>query len=295
MNDQYSIDSRRICEITQAGYIPVNTELQCLDDAECIVYWMSRDQRIHDNWALLSCIRESQKRKIPIRILFTLVPEFLDATIRQYHFMLHGLEEVQQTAHSMGIPFHLILDSNPAKSAVAFTQVMKAGMMITDFDPLKIKLEWKKNACMGISCPFYEVDAHNVIPARFISQKTEFAAYTLRPKVHRLLSDFLLPYPDSSQFKQTALSIEESFTADDILKKVSVRRDVQKVNTYLPGSKSALSTLDLFIQKKLENYGVRRNDPNAEHVSDMSPWLHFGNISSQTIALKVNQQDKNKK
>lgn len=294
MNDQFLIDSRRIFEITQAGYIPINADLTCMDDAECIVYWMSRDQRIHDNWALITCLRESKQRNIPIRILFTLVPEFLDATLRQYHFMLHGLEEVQQTAHSMGIPFHLILDSNPGKIAIAFAQEKKAGMIITDFDPLKIKLEWKKNACMGMPCPFYEVDAHNVIPARFISQKTEFAAYTLRPKVHRLLNDFLLPYPDTAQFKQTSISIEDSFTAEDILKKVSVRRDVEKVNTYQPGTQSALSTLDLFIQKKLENYGVRRNDPNAEHVSDMSPWLHFGNISSQTIALKVKQQDQNK-
>ncbi len=294
MNDTLAIDPRRIFAITDSGFVQVNGELSCLDHAQCIVYWMSRDQRIHDNWALLTCIRESKLRNIPIRILFTLVPEFLDSTIRQYHFMLQGLEEAQQTAHSHGIPFHLILDANPAKSAITFAKDMKAGMMITDFDPLKIKLEWKKNACMGMPCPFYEVDAHNVIPARFISQKTEFAAYTLRPKVHRLLSDFLLPYPDLSQFKQTSLSINESFTAEDILKKVSVRRDVQKVSSYLPGTKSAHNTLDLFIQKKLDNYAIRRNDPNAEHVSNMSPWLHFGNISSQTIALKVKNQDMNK-
>lgn len=294
MSDTMLIDTRRIFEITDAGYVQVNGELSCLDDAQCIVYWMSRDQRIYDNWALLTCIRESKLRNIPIRILFTLVPDFLDSTIRQYHFMLHGLEEAQITAHSHGIPFHLILDANPAKAAIAFAEEKKAGIMITDFDPLKIKLEWKKNACMGMPCPFYEVDAHNVIPTRYISQKTEFAAYTLRPKVHKALNEFLVPYPDISTFKQTALNIEDSFTADDILQKVSVRRDIQTVNTFLPGTKSSMNALDHFIQSKLNHYAERRNDPNAEHVSDMSPWLHFGNISSQTIALKVKNQDKNK-
>lgn len=294
MSETFTIDPRRIHEITDSGYAPFSGDFTCKEGAECIVYWMSRDQRIHDNWALIACMNQSIKRRLPIRILFTLVPEFLDATLRQYHFMLHGLEEVQNQAIDLGIPFDLIVDKDPGKSVIAFAEKHKAGMVITDFDPLKIKLQWKQTASIGLKCPFYEVDAHNVIPARFISQKTEFAAYTLRPKVHRLLDQFLVPFPDVQSFKQENIHLECNYSAEDVLRKVGVRRDIQPVSTFSPGPNSAMNALRSFIDHKLEAYGEKRNDPNLGNVSDMSPWLHFGNISSQTIALMIKTQESNK-
>jgi deoxyribodipyrimidine photo-lyase len=178
----YKIDSRRIREITTHAYLPVEESLQFKTDGSCIVYWMSREQRIQDNWALLSALDESQKRNVNVIIAFTLVPQFLDATIRQFDFMLKGISEAQMTAHSLGIPFHFFLEKDPAKAIVSFANSVNAGAVFTDFDPLKIKLKWKHEAALSLRCPFYEVDAHNIIPARFISQKTEFAAYTSDPK-----------------------------------------------------------------------------------------------------------------
>jgi deoxyribodipyrimidine photo-lyase len=294
MSEYMIVDPKRVHEITSEGYIPFDETFKWKDGGECIVYWMSRDQRIDDNWALLACMKQARERRVPIRILFTLVPEFLDATLRHYHFMLHGLEEVQNKARDLGIPFHLILDQDPAKTVISFSKEMNAGMVITDFDPLKIKLLWKKQASVGLECPFYEVDAHNVIPARFISQKTEFAAYTLRPKIHKALDRFLIPFPDISTYKQIGLSNDIRFFTEEILKKVRVRKDIQPVNTFKPGTEAANSNLSSFINQKLNEYGVKRNDPNAGYISDMSPWLHFGNISSQTIALAVKKQLSNK-
>lgn len=46
-----------------------------------------------------------------------------------------------------------------------------------------------------VECPVYEVDSHNIVPARFISQKVEFGAYTLRPKIKRVLNEFLVDIP----------------------------------------------------------------------------------------------------
>ncbi|KAG7171337.1 Deoxyribodipyrimidine photo-lyase-like 1 [Homarus americanus] len=60
--------------------------------AECdgIVYWMCRDQRVQDNWAMLFAQRLALKNKVSLHVAFCLIPKFLDATIRQYHFMLKG-------------------------------------------------------------------------------------------------------------------------------------------------------------------------------------------------------------
>ena len=39
------------------------------------------------------------------------------------------------------------------------------------------------------------MDAHNIVPCWLASPKQEFAAYTLRPKIHRLLPDFFTDLP----------------------------------------------------------------------------------------------------
>ena len=46
-----------------------------------------------------------------------------------------------------------------------------------------------------IQIPCIEVDAHNIVPCWLASPKQEFGAYTLRPKIHRLLPDFLTDLP----------------------------------------------------------------------------------------------------
>jgi deoxyribodipyrimidine photo-lyase len=56
---------------------------------------MSRDQRVADNWALLFAQELGLKRKVPLAVVFCLVPGFLEATIRHYGFRLKGLREVE--------------------------------------------------------------------------------------------------------------------------------------------------------------------------------------------------------
>jgi len=69
-----------------------------------IVYWMSRDQRAHDNWALLFAQEMALKQKTSLGIVFCLGPKFLGATIRQYGFMLKGLQETEKNLKAGNIP-----------------------------------------------------------------------------------------------------------------------------------------------------------------------------------------------
>ncbi|KFM75820.1 Deoxyribodipyrimidine photo-lyase, partial [Stegodyphus mimosarum] len=84
----FKFNKKRVKVISEAKDIPKN--------AETIVYWMSRDQRVQDNWALLYAQYLAFKVDLPVCICFCLVPKFLDATIRHYRFMLKGLQEVSE-------------------------------------------------------------------------------------------------------------------------------------------------------------------------------------------------------
>jgi deoxyribodipyrimidine photo-lyase len=60
------------------------------EGAKSVLYWMSRDQRVRDNWALQHAFHLSVVRRVPLIVCFCLVPKFLEATERQYGFMLKG-------------------------------------------------------------------------------------------------------------------------------------------------------------------------------------------------------------
>jgi len=126
-----------------------------------VVYWMSRDQRVRDNWALLYTLELAGKGGVAV--VFCLVPEFLGATVRQYDFMLGGLKEVEEGLAAKNIPFH-VLTGNPGRRVPEFIAGSEAQALVTDFDPLRTKRRWKEEVKKRTSVPFYEVDAHNIVP-----------------------------------------------------------------------------------------------------------------------------------
>jgi deoxyribodipyrimidine photo-lyase len=251
-----------------------------------IIYWMSRDQRAQDNWALLHAQDLALQSKTALGVVFCLVPEFLGAGIRQYSFMLRGLEETEQHLKEKQIPFFL-LKGNPEVVLPQFVHKNAISALVTDFDPLRLKKEWKKRVSQKIDVPFYEVDAHNIIPCWYASPKQEFAAYTFRPKVKRMLFEFLEPYPSLKKHSipwQTKIPLIDW---EDARKGLKVNRKVKEIDWIRPGKNAGKRILNNFIKQKLFDYDIGRNDPNRDAQSDLSPYLHFGQISAQRVALEV--------
>lgn len=167
-----------------------------------VVYWMSRDQRVADNWALLYAQGLAAERQQPLAVAFWLAPTFLEATLRQYEFMLAGLAEVEQELRALGIPFHLLLGDPadgeptvPERIATGLAGQRAAGAVVTDYGPLRAGRQCRERAARLLDVALLEVDAHNIVPCWVLSGKKEFAAYTLRPKLQRLLDEFLTEFP----------------------------------------------------------------------------------------------------
>lgn len=59
------------------------------NNQSCVIYWMSRDQRVENNWALIYAQGIALEREIPLKVVFNLVPKFLDATLRQYRYLIN--------------------------------------------------------------------------------------------------------------------------------------------------------------------------------------------------------------
>lgn len=257
-----------------------------------VVYWMSRDQRVHDNWSLLFAQQTAKEKNRSLVVIFNLVPDFLEATIRQYGFMIKGLQEIESDLNSYNISFFL-LSGNPEETIPEFLKKVSASVLVSDFDPLKIKRKWKRDVAKKISIPFYEVDAHNIIPCLIVSSKLEFAAHTIRPKIHKSLFEFLDEFPKLSKMKsQEFTSTKIDWT--EIKKSLMINYEGKELDWIKPGEKAAIKVLKDFIKNKFETYHATRNDPTKDGQSNLSPYLHFGQISAQRVALTIQNLNANK-
>ncbi|MHC1709143.1 MAG: deoxyribodipyrimidine photo-lyase [Methanomassiliicoccales archaeon] len=247
-----------------------------------VVYWMSRDQRLGDNWALYHAMARARDEGRALGIMFCLAPDFLGAGPRHYCFMLEGLAEIKRSAESSGIPFFL-LEGKPSVVVPRFLQEWKISLTVTDFDPLRQKSAWKAAVMERCDSGFEEVDAHNIVPCWAASPKQEFAAATFRPKIKRHLPDRLEHLPPSASKVKDWPGDAGTNDIANVLDRYGPEMDER----WMGGSVQAGRALNHFIREILPGYGERRNDPNLNWTSQLSPFLHFGMMSAQRVALTV--------
>jgi deoxyribodipyrimidine photo-lyase len=259
-----------------------------------VLYWMSRDQRVEDNWALLIAEREARARKSPMVVVFTLVPTFGEAGLRAYRFMLGGLRQTAETLENKQIPFVLLAHDSPPTVLAKLSSRLRPAMIVTEFDPTRRKRRWQQSLVEEVSFPVWEVDCRNIVPCRLASDHREYAARTFRPKIHDRLPAFLVPLPKLKKHphlleekERSALAVEESVDWDAA--ETTLQCGVLECSTQSspPGSGAAKRCLRRFLRQRLARYHLASNDPNEAATSGLSPYLHFGQISSQRIALEV--------
>ncbi|KOB77153.1 DNA photolyase [Operophtera brumata] len=129
----YKFNKKRLRIISQEQMVP--------DYCEGIVYWMSRDSRVQDNWAFLFAQKLALKSEVPLHVCFCLIAKYLDASVRQFHFLLKGLEKVAADCKKLNISFHL-LEGSGADVLPQWVVDHKIGAVVCDFNPLRTPMGW---------------------------------------------------------------------------------------------------------------------------------------------------------
>ncbi len=255
-----------------------------------VVYVMSRDQRVGDNWALLFAQQQAIERRTPLVVACPVAADYPGAPPRQTNFIIDGLKEVQVKLASLHIPF--FVSQRPIDEFLStLTDYLDPGGIVSDFNPLKESRRWKSSLADRIEVPFYEVDAHNIIPCWELSDKQEYAAYTIRPKVTKKLNGYLTPIPHP--VKHPFVFDQDSFhkawpKPGDVERKNSSDRASELLK---PGESFARKHLQRFLDNALSTYNDLRNNPVENGQSNLSPYLHFGQISTQRVALEAQAFD----
>ncbi|XP_034021100.1 deoxyribodipyrimidine photo-lyase isoform X2 [Thalassophryne amazonica] len=261
-----------------------------LDEHSGVLYWMSRDQRVQDNWALLFAQKLALRMATPLHVCFCLVPRFLEATIRHYGFMLKGLQEVQQECQKLDISFHLLMGY--AQDVLPrFIMDCGIGGVVTDFCPLRLPTQWVSDMRDELpeDVPFFQVDAHNVVPCWEASSKLEYGARTIRKKITDQLSTYLTEFPPVIQHPHPSKTKPQPIDWQSVHASLEVDRSVGEVDWATPGTTGGLRNLESFIKYRLKSFSTSRSDPNKSALSNMSPWYHFGQVSVQRAMLQVKE------
>lgn len=264
-------------------------------DGDCVLYVMSRDQRVTDNHALLAAQKHALAKKLPLAVVFALHDKSGYRAREQYTFMLQGLKDVEKDLKKLNIPFMMVIGPPQERLRAVFHHT-KPDAVYFDFNPLRgpqnLQKTLAKNVTGSTCHKMYVVDTHNVVPVWVTSPKFEIGAYTIRPKIHKLLGTYLVepeqlvvhPYvwPGVIQPMRTL----EPMIQEELM---AIPENGTKL-MWRSGEAAARKHLETFIAEKLERYAVDRNDPSNGAQSDLSPYLHFGQISSLRFALRLREE-----
>jgi len=253
----------------------------------CVVYWMQRAMRIDDNPALDVAIEAANALGLPAVVFFSVIPNYPNANLRHYHFMAQGLRDVEADAAARGVGF--VLRRWPSNSLDAFLEEAEAALVVGDENPCREPERWRGVLARRLKLPYWTVDADVVVPSAVFG-KSFHLLYHFRPHLNRALPEFLVPHtnPKPQQEWKPWRVFEHFSPQGDITEGLDkLDRSVQPVDSFTGGAHEARKRLAAFVKGGLGGYESGRNRPERDGTSKLSPYLHFGHISSRTIALAV--------
>jgi deoxyribodipyrimidine photo-lyase len=253
-----------------------------------VLYWMQQSQREAWNPALEYAIGAANRYGLPVVVGFGLMDAYPEANRRHYAFMLEGLQEVERTLTERRIGF-VIRRGNP--DDVAIDLAARAALVVCDRGYLRHQKQWRAAVAKAAPCRVVQVEGDVVVPVEEASDRHQIAARTLRPKLHRLWDVYLTGVDETAVERDAkTLRLTSDFDLADVdraLDRLELDGSVPPVQRFRSGTSAARERLESFLADGLAGYAEGRSEPGAFQCSQLSPYLHFGQISPVEIALKV--------
>ena len=205
-----------------------------------IVYLCQREIRAKDNYVLQFAKQKSEELNLPLKIIHKKI--FYKYKPKQ-EFINRQILQAKNEFLNLNFDFEIFNGDN----ILGYLNKINTSVLIIDFNPI-----FDINKLKNCEYKIYEIDGHNIIPARFISNKQEYNAVNFRRKIYLNIYPFLKEFDNENMYKNEADFVLENF-----------------------------------IKNKLRYYNQFRNDPNKNVNSGLSKYLNSGFISSQRIAIDI--------
>jgi deoxyribodipyrimidine photo-lyase len=261
--------------------------------ARYVLYWVQMFKRASHNYALNFAIEMANERQLPLVVYEGLTFSYPWANDRFHTFILEGVAEKHAEFSERGIRYVFYLQRNKRDPRHIVEQLAReAALLVTDDYPCFITPRHNERISQ-LDRQVYAVDANGMVPLSALP-KEEYAAYTIRPKINRLLPDLPriintphvgVPKPELNvDCPETAVSAEN---IAELVSQCDIDHSVKPSDRYHGGTKAARQRLNHFVQNILPHYDKTQKEPSIDGVSRLSPYLHFGFISIQEIVAAV--------
>ena len=265
-------------------------------DGKYVLYWMQQAQRTLNNHALSYAIECANRKKCPLVVLFVVSRHYPGANLRHYEFMLEGLKTIRPKLEALGAYF--LLEIGEAEDIVARI-AEDASCVVFDKGYLLHERNTRSNLALRIKKEVHMVDTNCIVPVDQAYPKEAYAAYAIRPSILRQLNQYIEEIPlvpvetsYSEVFLKTKTELEICNKADALSSVASFiechlghLESLPSVSQYYQGGEDqAIKRLANFLGERISKYDSR---PDADYISRLSPYLHFGQISPLTIYLEM--------
>ena len=297
------VDGRRCRGLNEAGARLSNVGSEggrtTLNGRGSVVYWCDRDRRLANNDALARAMELANARRAPLVVAVHAGRDLMGDGVggaRRAVFALEGLKELEGDLRARGVQTATTTGDDAARGILETCERVDASAVVCDFTPLREGRAARRAVANAVGCPMIEVDAHNVVPAWVTSEKQEYGARTIRPKIHRNLAEFLTAPQVLDDLIAAPDSLTPSETDWDVLIDEAKQRGahVPEVRGVKPGERAALAALldpneDCFLPQRLMLYEERNKPTTPRAVSRLSPYLNHGQLSPRRAAWEATQ------
>jgi deoxyribodipyrimidine photo-lyase len=273
-----------------------------------VLYWMISSRRLYGNFALDRALEHCVALRKPLVVFEALRIGYAWASDRLHRFVLEGMADNARTCAKNGICYYPYLE--PVKGAgKGLLQALeeRASIVVTDEFPCFFLPRMVASAAKKLTVRLEAVDSNGLLPLN-ATEQVALRAFDFRrflqkelpkhlggfPRANPLARAKLLPaprLPRSIISRWPAVSNEVLANAKSILQRLPIDHGVPPV-PLSGGHTNARSRMREFLEKRLPQYAERRNEPELEIASGLSPFLHFGHIGVHEVFAEIVRREK---
>jgi deoxyribodipyrimidine photo-lyase len=268
-----------------------------------VLYWMTTARRARFNPALERAVELARELGRPVAILEALRVAYPYASDRLHAFVMQGMAENARRLAGR-VLHHAYLERAPGEGkGLLEALAARACAVVTDDFPTFFLPRMLASAAERLDVRVEAVDGSCIVPFRLAGRDFP-TAYAYRRHLQRILPDWLDRLPAAEPLARAALPAPPALPREiaarwpaanpDELARPARLLAALPIDHRVPtapargGARAALARLSRWLEEGLPRYADARSDPDEGGVtSGLSPWLHFGHVSSFEVARAV--------
>jgi len=272
-----------------------------------VLYWMIANRRANWNFSLERAVEHALELGKPLLILEALRTGYRWASDRLHNFVIQGMADNAAQFESTPASYYPYLEFEDGDGRGLIEALAEdACVVVTDDFPCFFLPRMIAATADRLPVLLEAVDSNGLLPMR-ITDRVFTRAHDFRRHLHKTLKPHLEEFPQEDPLDGIELpqleelpeklrerwpraDVEQYASNSDTLSDFAIDHSVAVTST-TGGSKTAANVLQTFLTEKLPLYGEKRNQPELDVSSGLSPYLHFGHISAHDIFRQVTASD----